>query len=113
YLLSSFVGYEGDYVEFEHDNNTIFYASSESSTRSKKTTWLEFFGLVKSNNSNQSLRYSYTVKCEERDGDCSYELGAIEEKVKDIMKSIEFRDVELEGENHYKERLLAFFPDQA
>ena len=59
-----------------------------------------FFGLVDSNNSNQSLRYSYNVKCEELDGDCSYDFDAIEQEVKDIMKSVKFKDVELEeGEN--------------
>ena len=96
YLLSSTVDYKGDYDKFEHQDNSIFFATSESTTRSKKTTWYEFFGLIKSKNTNQSLRYIYSVKCEGKTKNCSYDLESIEQKVKDIMKSVKFKDVELE-----------------
>jgi len=98
YLLSSSVKYDGDFEEFEHQDNTIFFATKEKTTKSKKTTWYKFFGLVKSNNSNQSLEYIYNVQCENQPGNCSYDLETIEQKVKDIMKSVEFKDMELEGE---------------
>ena len=99
-LLSRAENYEGEYEESEHKGNTIFFAKSKTTTPTNKTTWYVFFGLVDSNNSNQSLRYSYNVKCEELDGDCSYDFDAIEQEVKDIMKSVKFKDVELEeGEN--------------
>jgi len=98
YLLSGDVNYDGDYEEFEHQNNTIFFATSKSTTKSKKTTWYEFFGLVKSNNSNQSLRFIYSLKCEEPEGNCAYDFDAIEQKVKSLMNSVNFKDVKLEEE---------------
>ncbi|MBU5465517.1 hypothetical protein KQI49_01575 [Virgibacillus sp. MSJ-26] len=52
---------------------------------------------MKSNSSNQSLEYIYNVQCENQPDNCSYDLETIEQKVKDIMKSVEFKDMELEG----------------
>jgi len=97
YLLSSSVSYEGDFEKFEHQDKTIYYANLERTTKSKPSTWYKYFGLIKSKNSNQSLEYIYSVKCEEPEGDCSYDLDAIEHRVKSLMKSVEFNDVELEG----------------
>ena|SRR5699024_10055446 len=94
-LLSRSVNYEGDYEEFEHQDNIIYFATKEKTTKSKPSTWYEFFGLVKSQNTNQSLRYIYSVKCEGKTENCSYDLESIGQIVKDIMKSVEFKDVEL------------------
>ena len=95
-LLSKYVNYDGEYEEFTHNTNTIFLAKSKSTTRNQKVTWYEFFGLVKANSSNQSLRYIYSVECKKQSDDCSYDFDAIEQKVREIMKSVEFKDVELE-----------------
>src|SRR5699024_12360945 len=95
-LLSRAVNFDVEYEEFTHENNTIFFATSKSTTRNEDTTWYEFFGTVISNKSNQSLEYIYSVKCEEPNGNCSYDLDAIEHKVKSLMKSVEFNDVDIE-----------------
>src|SRR5699024_4740163 len=57
-LLSKYVNYDGEYEEFTHNTNTIFLAKSKSTTRNKKVTCYEFFGLVKENSSNQPLDIS-------------------------------------------------------
>ncbi|MBU5465516.1 hypothetical protein KQI49_01570 [Virgibacillus sp. MSJ-26] len=98
YLLSSSLKYKGEYEDFEHEDNTIYFASKENVTKDKMTTWFRFFGLIKSNRSNQSLRYIYSIKCEEPENKCSYDLDSIEQNVKDTMKSVEFTNIELEEE---------------
>ena|SRR5699024_6967109 len=98
HLLSSSINYEGDYEKLEHQGYTIYFATSEYTTKDKRTTWYRFFGLIK--DKNQSLEYTYNVQCKDQPENCSYDLEAIEQRVKDIMKSVEFKDVELEeGQN--------------
>src|SRR5690625_1663907 len=96
-LLSGMVNYDGDYEKYENQDNTIYFATKEKTTKSKKTTWYKFFGLVKSNSSNQSLEYIYNVQCENQPDNCSCDLETIEQKVKEIMKTVEFKDMELES----------------
>jgi len=96
-LLSKSINYEGDYEEFEHGDNTIYFATLDYTTEDNQTTWYRFFGLIKSNSSNQSLRYIFNVQCKNQSQNYSYDLKAIEQKVKSLMKSVEFNDVELEG----------------
>ncbi|MBU5465518.1 hypothetical protein KQI49_01580 [Virgibacillus sp. MSJ-26] len=98
YLLSSSVNYEGDYEKLDHLDNTIYFATLEETVKveDKKATWYNFFGLIKSKKSNQSLRYIISIKCDKPNENCSYDLDAIEHKVKSLMKSVEFNDVEIE-----------------
>src|SRR5699024_12155178 len=91
HLLSSSINYEGDYEKLEHQGYTIYFATSEYTTKDKRTTWYRFFGLIK--DKNQSLEYTYNVQCKDQPENCYYDLEAIEQRVKDIRKLVEIKDV--------------------
>src|SRR5690625_4384581 len=89
-LLSDSIDYDGEYEEIELDNKVIYFARKSSKVDSDKDNVFDFFGYIKSKDSNQGVRYIYAVTCFDEGDDCDYDFDAIEEEVKQLMKSIEF-----------------------
>ena len=90
-LLSEEVGYEGEYSKFENEDKTLYFATSEFPADEEPVYAYDFFGVVKSNNSNQAVRFLYTVYCEDEEVGCNYNVERIENHVKKLMESIEFK----------------------
>src|SRR5690625_3635529 len=89
-LLSGSLGYDGEYEEIELDNKVIYFARKTSKVDSDKDNVFDFFGYIKSKDSNQGVRYIYAVTCFDEGDDCDYDFDAVEEEVKQLMKSIKF-----------------------
>src|SRR5690625_1752561 len=89
-LLSESIDYDGEYEEIELDDKVIYFAMKGEKVNSKVNNAFDFFGYIKSKDSNQGVRYIYVVTCFDDDDDCDYDFDAIEEEVKQLMKSIEF-----------------------
>ncbi|MDY0409413.1 hypothetical protein RWD45_13560 [Virgibacillus soli] len=89
-LLSSMSGYEGQYEKSISDDITIYFAQRKNVD--VKTSFHTFFGFVAKDDSNQGLRYEYTIICEE-DGNngCTDNLEEVEAHVRKLMKSIVFK----------------------
>ena len=101
-LLSRSENYNGDYKEFKNNESTIHFATSKETITSgnKQATWFNFFGLISSNSSNQSLEYRYSVQCDSPANNSSFDLNTIEEDVLDIMRSVKFNNIELKEEEN-------------
>ena len=60
YLLSSSIHYDGEYEKVETDDKIIYFATmkniTNNKTKNKKASAYRFFGLIKSNDSDQALR---------------------------------------------------------
>src|SRR5690625_4631966 len=89
-LLSESIDYDGEYEEIELDDKVIYFAMKGEKVNSKVNNAFDFFGYIKSKDSNQGVRYIYVVTCFDDDDDCDYDFDAIEEEVKQLMMSIEF-----------------------
>src|SRR5690625_4964052 len=89
-LLSDSLDYDGEYEEIELDNRVIYFARKSSKVDSDKDNVFDFFGYIKSKDSNQGVRYIYVVTCFDDNDDCDYDFDAIEVEVKQLMKSIKF-----------------------
>src|SRR5690625_2945176 len=89
-LLSDSIDYDGEYEEIEIDDKVIYFARKSEKVNSKVNNPFDFFGYIKSKNSNQGVRYIYAVTCFDEEDDCDYDFDAIEEEVKQLMMSIEF-----------------------
>jgi len=89
-LLSGSLDYDGEYEEIELDNKVIYFARKKYITKGGNRSSYRFFGLIKSNDPEQIVRYKYNVICFDEQKGCDYDLDAIEEEVKQLMKSIEF-----------------------
>src|SRR5690625_2756400 len=89
-LLSDSINYDGEYEEIELDDKVIYFARKSEKVNSKVNNAFDFFGYIKSKDSNQGVRYIYAVTCFDEEDDCDYDFDAIEEEVKQLMMSIEF-----------------------
>src|SRR5690625_5035259 len=89
-LLSKSLDYDGEYEEIELDNKVIYFARKKYITKGGDRSSYRFFGLIKSNEREQIVRYKYKVICFDEQKGCDYDLDAIEEEVKQLMMSIEF-----------------------
>jgi len=89
-LLSNATDYDGEYEEIELDDKVIYFAKKSVKVNSDKNNAFDFFGYIKSKDSNQGVRYVYGVTCFDEGDDCDYDFDAIEEEVKQLMMSIEF-----------------------
>jgi len=89
-LLSDSIDYDGEYEEIELDNKVIYFARKSSKVDSNKDNVFDFFGYIKSKDSNQGVRYIYVVTCFDEEDDCDYDFDAVEDEAKKLMKSIEF-----------------------
>src|SRR5690625_3989395 len=89
-ILSESRDYDGEYKEIELDNKIIYFARKSVKVNSDENNAFDFFGYIKSKGSKQALRYVYGVTCFDEEDDSDYDLDAIEEEAKKLMKSIEF-----------------------
>jgi|SRR5690625_2728792 len=89
-LLSDSLDYDGEYEEIELDDKVIYFARKSEKVNSKVNNAFDFFGYIKSKDSNQGVRYIYAVTCFDDNDDCDYDFDAIEVEVKQLMKSIKF-----------------------
>src|SRR5690625_3836589 len=89
-LLSDSIDYDGEYEEIELDDKVIYFARKSEKVNSNVNNAFDFFGYIKSKDSNQGVRYIYVVTCFDEGDDCDYDFDAVEEEVKQLMKSIKF-----------------------
>src|SRR5690625_462986 len=89
-LLSNTIDYDGEYEEIEWDDKVIYFAKKSAKVNSNVNNAFEFFGYIKSKDSNQGVRYIYVVTCFDEGDDCDYDFDAVEDEAKKLMKSIEF-----------------------
>src|SRR5699024_12537124 len=73
YLLSSSIEYDGEYEKVQTDYKISYFATikniTNNKTKNKKASAYRFFGLIKSNDSDQALRYKYNIICEDEKKD--------------------------------------------
>ena len=89
-LLSSDVGYEGNYEQFDHEEKTYYYAKIVK--KDKKVITYRYFSYIKSSQSDKAI--SYVMSFVEAD---SSENGKpkpekLEEKFLNMIKSIDFSE---------------------
>jgi len=90
-VVSKGIRYEGDFEKIDTDDTEIYFAKNTLPEDRKTIGTYNFFGVVKSKESNKTLNYIYMVYCEERSEDgCGYDTEAIEAHVKKLMKSVTF-----------------------
>ena len=89
-LLSDSIDYDGEYEEIELDDKVIYFARKSEKVNSNVNNAFDFFGYIKSKDSNQGVRYIYVVTCFDEEDDCDYDFDAVEEEVKQLMMSIKF-----------------------
>ena len=89
-LLSESIDFDGEYEEIELDDKVIYFAKKSEKVNSKVDNAFDFFGYIKSKDSNQGVRYVYVVTCFDEGEDCDYDFDAVEDEAKKLMRSIEF-----------------------
>lgn len=98
-VVSMGIRYDGDFEKIETDDTEIYFAKNTLPEDGKTIGSYNFFGVVKSKESNKTLNYIYMVYCEERSEDgCGYDTEAIEAHVKKLMKSVTFEPGEREDQ---------------
>ncbi len=90
-LVKDAVGYEGEFEKKEHDAIIHYFAQAKYVLSDKTSSVYRFFGLIEANDSNQLIRYRYSVECADEQKGCDYDLDAIEQEVEDMMTSVEFK----------------------
>ncbi len=86
------VNYDGEFDKKEHDDVTHYFAQKKYVLSDQKSSMYRFFGAVQSNNSNQYISYTYSVRCPDEQKGCDYDLEAIEQEVEKVMTSVEFNN---------------------
>lgn len=90
-VVSMGVRYDGDFEKIETDDTDIYFAKNTLPEDGKTISAYNFFGVVKSKESNKTLNYLYMVYCEDKtENGCAYDTEAIEAHVKKLMKSVTF-----------------------
>ncbi|MGD6817080.1 hypothetical protein ACQCVE_08445 [Metabacillus sp. 113a] len=87
-LLSNTSGYTGEYEELKEEGKRIYYASEESEIEG--TMSYNYFGFIKSADSNQALEFIYNVSCKKADNACQSAEAEHEKTALKIMKSVTF-----------------------
>lgn len=87
-LLSSYANYEGDYEEFEENGHTFYYAEDVYEVDGDKA--YNYFTYIKSNNSDQAVRFFARSSCKDFAEECSPEQDSIKDKFLMMMKSVSF-----------------------
>lgn len=92
-LLSGSLHYKGDYKKFSSENQTYYYATDkdEVGKGEERQTYYDFFCYVKSNNTDKSVRFLYSVACADNTNKCEINRDDEEKKAKMLMKSIDFK----------------------
>lgn len=89
-VVSRGVRYEGDFEKIETDDTEIYFARNTIPVDGERIGSYNFFGVVKSKESNKTLNYNYMVYCERNTKSCDYDIKGIEKHVKKLMKSVTF-----------------------
>ncbi|MFV2049603.1 hypothetical protein KDJ21_018960 [Metabacillus litoralis] len=95
-LLSSSIGYNGEFQKIETSKTRIYYAKSQKKLEAegRSTTSYRFFSYIVSKESQKGLEYVYIAKClDESNGNCNINVSEQEEKALNYMKNVTF-DVE-------------------
>src|SRR5690625_2174431 len=88
-VLSSHVGYEGEYEKIECENKTIYFATTEYHTQDGESATYRFFGVIMSNHSEQSVSMRYNII---NDNDSNeIDLNHVQDEAMKIIESIEFK----------------------
>lgn len=91
-LVKNAVNYEGEFEKKEHTDVTHYFAQSKYVLSDKKSSMYYFFGVVQSNNSNQYISYTYSVRCPDEQKGCDYDLEEIEQEIEKVVTSVEFNN---------------------
>ncbi|UTR16154.1 hypothetical protein MM221_06230 [Salipaludibacillus sp. LMS25] len=86
-ILSNRVNYDGEYNIFKQNNKTYYYAKRVI----KASNAYFIFGYIKADNDNKGIEFISNISCLDNDKRCEIEIESEEEKIKKIMKSIEFK----------------------
>ncbi|WP_226669690.1 hypothetical protein [Metabacillus litoralis] len=86
-ILSSGVGYFGEYKEIETEKTRIFYAKKELPL--KLSTAYFYFGYIVSKGNQKGLEYIYIAQCID-ESNCEIEVEKEEKKALHYMKSVTF-----------------------
>lgn len=98
-VVSRGIRYDGDFEKIETDDTDIYFAKNTLPEDGETIRTYNFFGVVKSKESNKTLNYNYMVYCEEQtENGCGYDTEAIEAHVKKLMKSVTFEPGEREDQ---------------
>lgn len=89
-VVSMGVRYEGDFEKIETEDLEIYFAKNTIPVDGERIGSYNFFGVVKSKESNKTLNYNYMVYCDRDAKSCNYDIEGIEKHVKKLMKSVMF-----------------------
>src|SRR5690625_4118114 len=89
-VVSRGVRYEGEFEKIETDDTEIYFAKNTIPVDGERIGSYNFFGVVKSKESNKTLNYNYMVYCERDAKSCDYDIEGIEKHVKKLMRSVTF-----------------------
>jgi|SRR5690625_616687 len=96
-VVSMGVRYEGDFEKIETEDLEIYFAKNTIPVDGERIGSYNFFGVVKSKESNKTLNYNYMVYCDRDAKKCDYDIEGIEKHVKRLMKSVTFEPGERQG----------------
>src|SRR5690625_4230271 len=89
-VVSMGIRYQGDFEKIETDDTDIYFAKNTIPVDGERIGAYNFFGVVKSKESNKTLNYTYMVYCDRNTKECDYDTEGIEKHVKKLMKSVTF-----------------------
>ena len=89
-VVSRGLRYDGDFEKIETEDTEIYFAKNTFPVDGERVGSYNFFGVVKSKDSNRTLRYTYVVYCDWDEKTCDYDVEGIEKHVKKLMRSVTF-----------------------
>ncbi|WP_273126878.1 hypothetical protein [Bacillus weihaiensis] len=92
-LLSSSIGYKGDYEKIETNKTFIYYGKSQKklNTENRSTTSYRFFSYIVSKESQKGLEFVYIAKClDEKSTKCNLNVEEEEKKALRYMRYVSF-----------------------
>ncbi|AZB41860.1 hypothetical protein CEF21_05825 [Bacillus sp. FJAT-42376] len=87
-LLSSTIGYEGNYQEMKDTKLAIYFA--QNSFDVQDTISFNYFAYIKSQHSTQAIQFIYGVSCQKADKKCLSATHTFETTAMKIIKSVNF-----------------------
>jgi hypothetical protein len=90
-ILSSSVGYNGDYEHFENEKNSYYFATD--TYESDKKEYYRYFGYIKSKNNDKGIEFLIDSTCSNVDIKCNLGSNEQVEYALKLMKSVEFTDL--------------------
>ena len=87
-MLSSDVGYEGNYEQFDHEEKTYYYAKLVK--KDKKVITYRYFSYIKSTQSDKAISYVMSFVEDDSSENRKPKPEKLEEKFLNMIKSIHF-----------------------